>query len=50
MKCEDYLINELFKFFKWATGKEPDEEERSLIADYVMLGYGFKELKGGLKK
>ncbi|MDD4049869.1 MAG: hypothetical protein PHX47_02555 [Candidatus ainarchaeum sp.] len=39
---ENNLIEELFKFFEWITENKPTKEEKILIADYVMLGYGFK--------
>ncbi len=35
---EDQLISMLSDFFKWVTEKSPDEEERGLIASYVMEG------------
>jgi hypothetical protein len=44
---EDDLIRNFEKFFKWVTEKEPTEEEKGLIAEWVMITTKFKELKGG---
>jgi hypothetical protein len=46
---EDNLIRNFEKFFKWVTEKEPTEEEKGLIAEWVVVTTKFKELKGGLK-